>query len=67
MGTCSCERYLDDRVEQHHSRLLGDDLFRGEVMFDELRDGGEAGAFETVLTLSEREGEGEGGRVLFVF
>lgn len=37
-------------------------------MFDELRDGGEAGAFETVLTLSERKGEVEGGgRVLFVF
>lgn len=36
-------------------------------MFDELRDGGEAGAFETVLTLSEREGEGEGGPCLVRF
>lgn len=46
---------LDDGVEQHHSRLLGDDLFGGEVMLNELRDGGEAGAFKPVLTLPERE------------
>lgn len=48
---------LDDGVEQHDSRLLGDDLFGGEVMLDELRDGGEAGAFKPVLTLPERERE----------
>lgn len=54
---CMCGGCLDDGGEQHDSRLLGDDLFGGEMMFDELRDGGEARPFEAVLTLPERERE----------
>lgn len=46
---------LDNGIDQNHSRLLGDDLFGGEMMLDELRDGGEAGSFKTVLTLDTRE------------
>lgn len=48
-------RYLDNGVEQDDSRLLSDDLFGREVMLDELRDGGEAGPFKSILTLPERE------------
>lgn len=48
---------LDNGVEQHDSRLLGDDLFGGEMMLDELRDGGEPSPFKTVLTLPDRETE----------
>lgn len=48
--------YLDYRVEQHDSRLLGYDLFAGEVMLDELWNGGEARSFETVLILSGKVG-----------
>lgn len=48
---------LDNGVEQHDSRLLGDDLFGGEMMLDELRDGGESRPFKAVLTLPERESE----------
>lgn len=47
--------YLDNRAEEHHARLLGDHLFGGEVVFDELRDGGEAGPFKAILTLPEGE------------
>lgn len=43
---------LDDGVEKDDSRLLGDDLLAGEVMLDELRDGGEARPLEAVLTLA---------------
>lgn len=46
-------------MEQHNSRLLSDDLFVGEMMLNELRDGGEACPFKTVLTLPERERERE--------
>lgn len=59
---CVMAGYLDDRVEQDDARLLGDDLLGGEVMLDELRDGGEARPFKPVLTLPERERErGAGG------
>lgn len=51
--------YLNNRVKQNHSRLLGDDLFGGEVVLDELRDGGEACPFETVLILPGGGGEGD--------
>lgn len=54
VGVCRCG-CLDDGVEQHHSGLLGDDLLGGEVMLDELRDGGEARPFKAVLTLPEGE------------
>lgn len=57
---CVMAGYLDDRVEQDDPRLLGDDLLGGEVMLDELRDGGEARPFKPVLTLPERE-RGAGG------
>lgn len=52
---CMCGGYLDNRVEQHNSRFLSDDLLGGEMMLDELRDGGKARPLETVLTLPERE------------
>lgn len=47
-----CKIDLDHRVEKHDPRLLGDDLLAGEVMLDELRDGGEARPLKAVLTLA---------------
>lgn len=48
--------YLDNRVEQNYAGLFSDDLLRGEMMLDELRNGGEARSLEAVLTL--RRGTG---------
>lgn len=46
--------YLDNRVEQHHSRLLGDNLFGGEMVLDELWNRGEARSLEAILILPEK-------------
>lgn len=50
--TCS---YLDNRVEQHNPRLLGDDLFGGEVMLNKLRDGRKARPLKAELILHNRK------------
>lgn len=63
---CMHGGYLDNRVEQHNSRLLSDDLLGGEMMLDELRDGGKARPFKTVLTLPERERDRQRGRTVLI-